>query len=127
MGRLPRLVLSIPEILEAQSEAHRNGHLLVWTDLAGQRSIGVCECGASLRINGDNAFQPVVITGTDIPHSEIQLLNKGEVAMSRRRLLNTPHPSIPVIPKPGPGERPPLTVDFARQQAASTQWRKKKR
>jgi hypothetical protein len=80
-----------------------------------------------LQINGDNAFQPVVVSGTDIPHSEIQFLNKGEMARERRRLLSVPHPSIPVAPKPGPGERPPITADFARQQAASTQWRKKKR
>jgi hypothetical protein len=54
-------------------------------------------------------------------------MNRRKMVMERRRLLSTPHPSIPVIPKPGPGERPPLTADFARQQAASTQWRKKKR
>jgi hypothetical protein len=79
-----------------------------------------------MRINGDNAFQPVVITGTDMLHSDIQLLNKGESASERRRLLGTPHPSIPVVPKPGPGERPPLTADFARQQTASLQWKKKR-
>jgi hypothetical protein len=127
MPRTPRLTLSITEILEAQSEAHRNGHLLVWTDLAGQRSIGVCECGASIRINGDNAFHPVVVAGTDIPHSEIQLLNKWEQASERRRLSCVAHPSIPVVPKPGPGKRPPLTADFARQQNASLQWNRKKR
>jgi hypothetical protein len=100
---------------------------LVWTDLAGQRSIGVCECGAHVWVNGDNAFQPVVSYDTEKPHIVVQMRREDEVIRERKKLMVTPHPTIIVPEKPGPGERPPITFDFAQRQAASTQWRKKKK